>query len=559
VPSRPLALLVATIVSTVTCLGLATAPVMADAYTPITGEGSSWAANAIDDWRASVVNAGIKVNFAATGSVAGLTGFAQGNSDDFAASDIPYGVKDTSPDPPGRAFAYIPDVAGGTALMYNLTVAGKRFTNLKLSGTTIAGIFSGAIDKWNDPKVAADNPGVALPPLKITPVVRSDGSGSTAMFSEWMAQEFPSVWTCGQLSFFTQCGSYSPTKHQAKSGDNGVAGFVAQAGNVGSIGYVEYSYALQSGYPVAKVLNRAGYYTLPTASNVAVSLLKAKINMRPGPTYLTQNLDGVYTDTDPRNYPISSYSYFVVPTQLQNGFTTAKGKTLSAFVRYALCDGQQKAPTLGYSPLPINLVQAGLDQVKKIPGAVTAAIDIKKCNNPTFSSSGVNTLAVNALYPDLCDKRGAKAGCVYGTPAGGKKSANTGGQGDENAVGAKGSGSGGAGTAPATGGTAPAAGSGSGVAAPGASGPGAADPGTGTGAGAAGGTGGQVSLTNPDGRTACDQDTGECTQLAASPAEVPAEHGAGFARWAVWLMIALLLGLILAPPLLVLTSKKATS
>ncbi|GAA1969523.1 hypothetical protein GCM10009798_32650 [Nocardioides panacihumi] len=563
-PSRLRGLVVTAVLATVACLGLTSAPAMADAYTPITGEGSSWAANAIDDWRASVVNAGIKVNFAAAGSVAGLTGFAQGNSDDFAASDIPYGVKDTSPDPPGRAFAYIPDVAGGTALMYNLTVAGKRFTNLKLSGPTIAGIFAGSITRWNDPKIAAENPGVALPPLKVTPVVRSDGSGSTAQFSLWMAKQFGSVWKCGQISFFTQCGSYKATTHQAKSGDNGVAGFVAQAGNAGSIGYVEYSYALQSGFPVAKVLNKAGFYTLPTASNVAVALLKAKITMTPGPTYLTQNLDGVYVDPDPRNYPISSYSYFVVPTQLQNGFTNPKGKTLSAFVRYALCDGQQKAPTLGYSPLPINLVQAGLNQVKRIPGAETAAIDIKKCNNPTFSADGTNTLAKNALYPDLCDKSTAKAGCVYGTPSNGSKSASTGGQGDQNSVGAKPTGTGstttstgsattgGAGT-PVVGGAAPGA-----TTAGAASGAGAGAA-AGAGAGAGTGSGGQVSILNPDGKTSCDPDTGQCTQLAASPAELPLDHVSAVSRWAVWLMIGLLLCLILAPPALVLSSRKAKS
>ncbi|MGN6161640.1 MAG: substrate-binding domain-containing protein, partial [Marmoricola sp.] len=370
---RPLsvALAVALLFLATIGFGVALPSALATTYTPISGEGSSWAANAIDDWRASVVNSGIKVNFAPTGSVAGLTGYANG-SDDFAASEIPYGVKGTSPGVPGRGFAYVPNVAGGTSLMYNLTVGGKRFTNLKLSGPTIAGIFEGTITQWNDPKVKADNPGVALPPLKITPVVRSDGSGSTAEFSLWMSKRFGNVWTCGEISFFTQCNKYDPTVQQAKSGDNGVAGFVAQAGNVGSIGYVEYSYALQSGYPVAKVLNQSGFYVLPTASNVAVALLKATVNMnKANPnTYLTQNLDAVYTDTDPRAYPISSYSYFVVPTALQNGFTSQKGQTLGAFVDYALCAGQQAAPTLGYSPLPINLVQAGLAQVKKIPGAV---------------------------------------------------------------------------------------------------------------------------------------------------------------------------------------------
>ena len=515
----------------------------AASYTPISGEGSSWAANAIDDWRASVVNSGIKVNFAPTGSVAGLTGYANG-SDDFAASDVPYGVKGATPGVPGRGFAYVPDVAGGTALMYNLTVGGQRFTNLKLSGPTIAGIFQGTITQWNDPKIKADNPGIALPPLKITPVVRSDGSGSTAQFTLWMTKRFSNVWTCGEVSFFTQCPKYDPTVQQAKSGDNGVAGFVAQSGNVGSIGYVEYSYALQSGFPVAKVLNQSGYYVLPTASNVAVALLKAQVNNNSGNpnTYLTQNLDNVYTDTDPRAYPISSYSYFVIPTALQNGFTTAKGTTLGAFVDYALCGGQQSAPTLGYSPLPINLVEAGLAQVKKIPGAVVQNINIRSCNNPTFSSNGTNTLAVNALYPDLCDKKGAPTTCVYGKSAGGGVSSSSNGQGDNNKVGnhTSGSSSGGSSTATTSN-------------SPGSTGVSGGGSGTGTGSG---GGGGSFSLSNPDGKTACDADTGQCTTLSATPVAVDANVDSSFSEWAIWIALAGLFLLVVAPPAVVLLNRK---
>lgn len=561
--NRSLAILLALAVLVLGVAGFGASPSLADgSYTPITGEGSSWAANAIDDWRARNANT-YKVNFAATGSVAGLTGYANG-SDDFAASDIPFGVKDTSPDVPGRAFAYLPDVAGGTALMYNLSVGGKQFTNLKLSGESIAGIFEGTIKMWNDPKIAADNPGVALPPLKITPVVRSDGSGSTAQFTLWMQKQYPSIWTCGELSFFTQCNKYDPTVHQAKSGDNGVAGFVAQAGNAGSIGYVEYSYALQSGYPVAKVLNKAGFYVLPTASNVAVALLKAQINTNSSdPTnYLTQVLDGVYTDTDPRTYPISSYSYFVIPTQQQNGFTTDKGKTLSTFAYYALCQGQQQAPTLGYSPLPINLVQAGLQQIAKIPGAAVQNINIKNCNNPTFSTDGSNTLAKNALYPDLCDKKGAAATCTYGTPSNGKQSASTAGQTDQNAVGAKNTagstapvgGAGGAVTTPPGGGAAPVS-TGTGTGAGAGTGPAAVGGGAAPAGGSGSSSGGQVTILNPDGKTACDPDTGQCTQLAATPMELTASH-AGVAKWAVWLLIGAVLLLIFGPGLMVLSARR---
>jgi phosphate ABC transporter phosphate-binding protein len=552
--NRLVSVLLLSALSCLVALGFGAGLPAADAatYTPITGEGSSWAANAIDDWRADVVNKGIKVNFAATGSVAGLTGFAQG-TDDFAASDIPYGIANVSPNVPSRGYAYVPDVAGGTALMYNLTVGGKQFTNLKLSGPTIAGIFEGKITEWNDPKIKADNPGVALPLLKITPVVRSDGAGSTAQFTLWMKSEFPSVWTCGEVSFFTQCSKYSPTVQQAKSGDNGVAGFVAQAGNVGSIGYVEYSYALQSGYPVAKVLNKAGVYVLPTASNVAVALLKAKVNTNPSNpnTYLTQDLSGVYVDTDTRAYPISSYSYFVVPTSSNNGFNAQKGQTLGAFADYALCQGQQKAPALGYSPLPINLAEAGLAQVKKIPGSVASTINIKSCNNPTFSASGVNTLATQALYPDKCDKIGAAATCVYGTPISGTKASSTSGQGDNNAAGnhSSGNSSGGSSTTTTGGGsTTPSGGAASGVPA---SGAGATGSGPGTG-----GTS-TMSLTNPDGKTTCDADTGQCTALAASPVVVSGSPGSTFSRWAVWIAIFALLLVILAPPGIVLLGRRA--
>jgi phosphate transport system substrate-binding protein len=547
---RALSIALVAVLSGIVALGLGSAVPAAQAasYTPITGEGSSWAANAIDDWRANVVNSGIKVNFAPTGSVAGLTGFANG-SDDFAASDIPYGVKGTSPGVPGRGYAYVPDVAGGTALMYNLSVGGKRLTNLKLSGPTIAGIFKGSITKWDDAKVKADNPGLALPPLKITPVVRSDGSGSTAQFSLWMKKQFPSVWTCGEISFFTQCKNYDPTVHQAKSGDNGVAGFVAQAGNVGSIGYVEYSYALQSGYPVAKVLNSSGFYVLPTASNVAVALLKAEVNTNKADpdTYLTQDLDGVYTDADPRSYPISSYSYFVVPTAQQNGFNAQKGATLGAFVNYALCAGQQSAPTLGYSPLPINLVKAGLAQVKQIPGAVAKTIDIKTCKNPTFSASGVNTLAVNALYPDLCDKKGAALTCAYGHAVKGGTSSSSSGQGDNNSVGNHSNNSGGNSPTTPTGG---------GTAGPGnapAGSPSSAPSGVTAGPGAGGNV---ISLLNPDGKTVCDSDTGQCTTLAATPVEVAGRGGAGLPAWVVWAAVLSLLVVVLVPPGVVLLGRR---
>jgi phosphate transport system substrate-binding protein len=288
-------------------------------------------------------------------------------------------------------------------------------TNLRLSGQTIAKIFTGKITKWNDPEIQADNPALAMPNEPITPVIRSDGSGTSAQFTLWMSKQFPSIWKSGMTSQFP---NFSGTK--AQKGSDGVSGYVSQDYGEGAITYVEYSYAKKAGFPVAKVLNTSGYYVEPTAYSVAVALTKAQINNDSASSaYLTQILDGVYNSTDRRAYPLSSYSYMIVPTEVTSSgiFNTNKGKTLGAFLRYVLCTGQQQADTLGYSPLPMNLVQAGSDQIKRIPGAGNTGIDFNSCNNPTFKpgdSPSKNRLASIAPYPADCDKQGTHQ-CVTGT------------------------------------------------------------------------------------------------------------------------------------------------
>ncbi|MER5518788.1 phosphate ABC transporter substrate-binding protein PstS [Streptomyces sp. NPDC002763] len=430
---------------------LAGTPAVADSYTPIAGAGSTWAENAVDEWRRAVNQYGMRISYAGTGSSDGRRQFLSGTVD-FAVSDIPFQTNPTDGSaaerPASGSYAYMPIVAGGTVFMYHLTVNGKRVTNLRLSGDVVTKIFTGVIKTWDDPVIKADNPGLQLPHRTIVPVVRSDGSGSTAQFTMWMANQHKSLWNayCAKVGRSGSCGqtSYYPTVSGmiAQSGDLGVAGYVAQNYGEGAIGYVNYSYAINARYPVAKVLNHAGYYTEPTPSNVAVSLLKAKINTNKNSAdYLTQQLNGVYNDTDKRNYPLSSYSYMILPLKVQGTFTKEKGKTLGAFSYYFMCQGQQQAPKLGYSPLPINLVQAGFDQIRRIPGVKTQNINIKNCNNPTFTASGQNRLAQTAPYPAACDKKGA-APCTTGT--GGTKSNSGNDNGGGTSGGSGGSGSGGA-------------------------------------------------------------------------------------------------------------------
>ena len=426
-PTRALAVLVLLLSCVATGLSTA-APASAQSYVPVSGAGSTWSQNALDQWRRNVNQYGMTINYAGTGSSDGRNQYKNGTVD-FAVSEIPYGLKDGNvvDEAPRRGSAYMPIVAGGTAFMYNLKIGGRRVTNLRLSGENVARIFTGTLTLWNDPAIAADNPGLTLPARAIVPVVRSDGSGTTAQFTTWLSKRYASSWDpyCAKAGRPTPCGITSnypvvpSSGFTAQSGSLGVSGYVSQEQNEGTITYVEYSYALNTGYPVAKVLNKGGFYVEPNADNVAVGLLQARIvDDERSPQYLTQVLDGVYDNADRRAYPLSSYSYMVVPTKAEGSFNTEKGKTLAAFAYYFLCEGQQQAPVLGYSPLPINLVQAGLQQVRRIPGVVAQDIDISRCNNPTFSKDGRNTLATRAPQPPACDARGSQQ---CGTGTGGAK------------------------------------------------------------------------------------------------------------------------------------------
>jgi phosphate ABC transporter phosphate-binding protein len=399
-------------------------------HAPLTGSGSTWSANALQQWITNVwVNYQWKLNYNESGSTQGRNDFRNGTAD-FGVSEIPYAIANSNEGDsrPNRQFAYMPIVAGGTALMYNLVIGGKRVTNLRLSGDVIAKIFTGVITTWDDAAIKADNPALALPTIPIVPVVRSDGSGATAQVSIWLRQEHTALWDayCGKVGRPMVNGHCGVTSNYpvvpgsgfvSRSGSNGVAGYVAQSHAVGAITFVEYSYALNAGFPVAKVLNQAGYYSEPTAYNVAVGLLAAKINQdQSSPDYLTQELSGVYTNPDARAYPLSSYSYIILPMALESGFTEDKGLTLADFGAYFLCEGQQQAESLGYSPLPVNLVVAGQAQIDRIPGGNPVIKGIAQCNNPTLDPADPNgnALAKKAPMPSDCDKQGVTQ-CTAGT------------------------------------------------------------------------------------------------------------------------------------------------
>jgi ABC-type phosphate transport system substrate-binding protein len=397
-------------------IGAAAPAAQASGTALIQGSGSTWAANAVNQWVSDVQPNGLQVVYTGTGSAQGRTDYAN-NTVDFAVSDIGYQGSDpvthTTDTSEGRAYAYLPIVAGGTSFPYHLVVNGKQVTNLRLSGTTLAGIFTNKITNWDAPAIQHDNNlKQPFPSLPIIPVVHSEGSGDSAQFSRWLATDYASIWDAFGGKTFTE---YWPRAgaQVAENGSDSVINFITGAAANGAIGYDEYSYALGAGYPVAKVLNHAGYYTLPDQYNVAVALTKAQINMTPGPNYLLQNLNNVYTNPEPQTYPLSSYSYMIEPTSPTDAkMTTAKRQTLADYLYYSICQGQQEMGPIGYSPLPVNLVEAGFSQIGKLKKADSSVSltnqNVTTCNNPTFVAGhpSENHLAQIAPLPQSCDKQG---------------------------------------------------------------------------------------------------------------------------------------------------------
>ena len=510
------------------------------AYGQIEGSGSTWSQVIVDQWIADVSANGMQVTYNGGGSSQGRKNFAS-NVTDFGITEIPYqgsdeyGNADTAS---GREFSYLPIVAGGTAFTYHLEAGGALVKDIRLSGETLAKIFTNTITTWADPAIAADNNGRVFPDTPIVPVVRSDGSGTTAQFTTWLDKQYPSIWQ----PFFGRSGltSYYPKPSGSRmigaAGSDQVMNTVASKAGNGTIAYVEYSYPVNKGYPVVKVLNASGYYVEPTQYNVAVALTQAQINTdESSDKYLTQILDAVYTNADPRAYPLSSYSYMLLPTGASDQrMTTNKRQTLVDFMFYSLCEGQGKAGAYGYSPLPLNLVQAGFEQIAKLgtadSGVDVANRDATKCNNPTFVGGDLsrNRLAEIAPAPAECDKSGAGPCLGAGQTAG--------------TTGSTGS------TGPA--GVGPAAAAGTGVA--GDSATGGVDGITGDAALA----GGVVTIDPETGLAVGDAGTGSALSASGAVAtEIARPLGGGVAFAA--LAAAELLAIVLLPGLLMLRARRA--
>jgi phosphate transport system substrate-binding protein len=281
----------------------------------------------------------VTINYQGNGSGAGRTDFV-GGVVDFAGTDAPY--KATDPQPP-KPFFYFPTVVAPITVSYNLSGV-----KLKLSGDTIAKIFQGQVTTWDDAAIKADNPKAKLPSTTITVVHRSDSSGTTQNFTNFLTKAAPTTWTLGSGSTVSW-----PSGTQGATGNSGVAKLVKDTD--GAVGYVDFSDANASDLTYAAVKNSSGKYIPPTLVGASAAASGATVN-----SDLT--FDPINA-TGPAAYPITSPTWIIA---YKDQTDAAKGNALKGFLNYIYTDGQKLAGSVDYAPLPKALLQKARTQVRSI-------------------------------------------------------------------------------------------------------------------------------------------------------------------------------------------------
>ena len=293
------------------------------------GAGSTFVFPLVSQWQANYKNA--QITYGSVGSGAGIAAITA-RTVDFGASDAPL-TKDQAT--ACKGCEQIPWALSSTSIPYH--VPGISY-GLKLTGKILANIYLGHITKWNASAIKKINPGVNLPDLKITPVYRSDGSGTSFNFTDFLSRVSPEwkskVGVGTQPSFPVGIGG---------KGSSGLAGVVSRTD--GAIGYVDEAYSLKNGFKVAKVQNRAGKFQLPGLKGIAAAA--ATIHRVPS--------NGALSIVNPPKsqklaYPICTFTYVIVPLK------SSKASTLKQFISWAITGGQSYAKPLQFFPLP-NLVR----------------------------------------------------------------------------------------------------------------------------------------------------------------------------------------------------------
>ena len=293
---------------------------------------------------------GVKINYQAIGSGAGIKQIIEGTVD-FGASDGPMTDEQLKEgkDKRGTEILHIPTVLGGVVVSYNLPTVSKV---LKLDGPTLADIFLGKIKKWNDKRITSLNPGLKLPDIHILVAHRSDGSGTTFIFTNYLSKvskEWEEKVNCStSVNWPVGLGG---------KGNAGVAGLVKQT--KGAIGYVELAYAIHSNIQYAVLKNKSGKFVEANFKTVSAAAAGTAQNM-------PSDLRAIITDAEGENsYPISGFTWLLIYKDMKN---KEKASEIVKFLNWAMDKGEAYAEELYYAPLPKSVVKINHDKIKMITG-----------------------------------------------------------------------------------------------------------------------------------------------------------------------------------------------
>jgi phosphate transport system substrate-binding protein len=320
----------------------------------IIGAGSTFINPIMSHWIADFQSGhpGVQINYQSIGSGGGIQQLKQGVLD-FGASDAALDDEKLKEMPP---LVQIPESAGPVCITYNLP---EVKTSVKLSGPTLAKIYLGEIKTWQDAAIKKDNPGVSLPNHPVVVAHRSDGSGTTNIFTNYLAKVSPDwekkVGKGLSVSWPVGLGG---------KGSEGVSGQVRQT--PGAIGYVELAYATENKLPVAEIKNQAGSWVAPSpaSTTAAITAFEAELDK----DVRTPIVDPPASAKDP--YPISGLTFLLVP---KKGRDAAKENVVKQFVQFVVTQGQASAESLEYSKLPDSLAQQDQKLLGEVGGSQQAA------------------------------------------------------------------------------------------------------------------------------------------------------------------------------------------
>ena len=310
----------------------------------LNGAGSSFAFPLMSAWSTEYKTAtGVQINYQGTGSGAGISAIIAKNLD-FGATDAPLNATQHSQNP---TLLTIPESLGAVTVAYNLPTVPAH---VNLTGPIIANIYLGLITRWDDANIRGINPGVTFPSTSIFVEYRSDSSGTTFVFTDYLSK--------ASSQFATQVGKGKLVAWPVGSGspqNQGVANAVK--GQIGAIGYVELAYVVQNSMSYAKVQNAEGNYILPDLNSTAAAAASAAGSLPAGNSDWSHV--SITNATGAGSYPISTFTYILVYQELDvypSGMTQAKAQALVAFLRWAISTGQTTATSLTYAPLPSAVV-----------------------------------------------------------------------------------------------------------------------------------------------------------------------------------------------------------